>query len=41
MFITYEIRSYHHKTIHLQDQACPLCQAKSYLQLHLMQKTSN
>jgi hypothetical protein len=38
MFIVYEIRSYHHKTIHLPDQACPLCQAKAQLQLHMMQK---
>jgi hypothetical protein len=38
MFIVYQICSYHHKTIHLQDQVCPLCQAKSQLQMHMMQK---
>jgi hypothetical protein len=38
MFIVYEICSYHHKTVPLPDHICPMCQAKSTLQMHIMQK---
>jgi hypothetical protein len=38
MLVTYEIRSFHHKTVEVEKGICPLCQQKSEQKLHLMQK---
>jgi hypothetical protein len=38
MLVTYEIRSFHHKTVDVETENCPLCQQKGELKLHLMQK---
>ena len=38
MLVTYEIRSFHHKTVNVASDICLLCLQKGELKLHLMQK---
>jgi hypothetical protein len=38
MLVTYEIRSYHHKTVDVKAENCPLCNQKGEVKLLLMQK---
>jgi hypothetical protein len=38
MLVSYEVRSFFHKTVKLEMELCPLCQQKGELKLHLMQK---
>jgi hypothetical protein len=38
MLVAYELRSFHHKTVEVENDICPLCQQKAELKLHLMQK---
>jgi hypothetical protein len=38
MFVIIQHRSFHHKTVALHEENCPLCQEKGHLQLHIMQR---